>query len=455
MLQAVPPEKQVIVLSDLLIEEPEPGPAPKKIKLQESATQTMLGTNFTPPSKRKLKSDIKVLKQRLKRRGAKINTLKSLLNLIKKKCDKDNYSEVERVIEENFQNICTKLNAAKSNKGNRYSDDLKSFALTLYYYSGKSYLFLRNHISLPHPATLRRILATHKCNVGFMTEVLEFIKKKAAENILHINITNVALIFDAMSIKARKQYDQTTDKYWGGIDLGGIVPDDFETFAKEVLVFQIVSLKEKFVCPIGYFFIDKISADVQAQLVLTAIRMLAEINITVRTLTADGTRTNIKTFEKLGCDFTIDSMKTHFDHPTKSNKVHCILDPAHMVKLARNVFAETSLSSEKGEINFEFIRKLQKLQEEEGLKLKNKLTKVHVNFFGKKMNVRLATQVLSSSVADSIEYLRCSRHPSFSGSEATVEYLRYLDRIFDMFNAKNPKAMGFNLRYAKITKMCG
>lgn len=121
-------------------------------------------------------------------------------------------------------------------------------------------------------------------------------------------------------------------------------------------MFQIVSLKEKCICPIAYFFIDKISAHVQAQFVLTAIHMLADINIVVRSLTADGTQGNIKTFEILGCNFTLANMKTHFDHPNKSTKVYCILDPAHMIKLARNLFAETSLSSEKGILSLPIYR---------------------------------------------------------------------------------------------------
>lgn len=48
------------------------------------------------------------------------------------------------------------------------------------------------------------------------------------------------------------------------------------------------------------------------------------------------------------------------------------------------------------------------------------------------MNVRLAVQVLSSSVAYAIEFLSSSGNSDFCGSEATVEYLRYLDRIFDV-----------------------
>lgn len=67
-----------------------------------------------------------------------------------------------------------------------------------------------------------------------------------------------------------------------------------------------------------------------------------------------------------------------------------MLDPPHMTKLARNVFAECNLKSDKGHIDFKYVRRLHDLQEQEGLKLKNKLSAVHINFYGKKMNVKLA-----------------------------------------------------------------
>lgn len=228
---------------------------------------------------------------------------------------------------------------------------MKSFALTLYYYSGKAYMFLRNHISLPHPATLRRMLSTHNCNVGFMSEVFNFVKVKAKQS---KDIANVALIFDSMSIKSGKRYDEKNDKWWGKIDIGGIVPIDAEKLAWEVLVFQIVSLKEKFKCPIGYFFVDKISAEIQGQLISTALRMLADINIIVRCLTSDGAATNVKTYRILGCDLVYPNIRSFFKHPSKDVIEHCILDPIHLMKLARNVFAKTCLSSEKGEIKFDF-----------------------------------------------------------------------------------------------------
>lgn len=56
-----------------------------------------------------------------------------------------------------------------------------------------------------------------------------------------------------------------------------------------------------------------------------------------------------------------------------------------MIKLARNVFAETKISSEKGNINFNFVKKLHNLQDDECLKLAIKLSSTHVNFHGKKL----------------------------------------------------------------------
>lgn len=48
-----------------------------------------------------------------------------------------------------------------------------------------------------------------------------------------------------------------------------------------------------------------------------------------------------------------------------------------------------------------------------------------------------------SSVADALGFLRSTGHTDFVGNKATVEYLRYLDRIFDILDSKNPFRTGF------------
>lgn len=61
-----------------------------------------------------------------------------------------------------------------------------------------------------------------------------------------------------------------------------------------------------------------------------------------------------------------------------------------------------------------------------------------------KMKVALAAQTLNSSVADAIEF--CARDLSlseFQGNEATVRFIRCIDRLFNFLNSRNPFAKGY------------
>ena len=60
------------------------------------------------------------------------------------------------------------------------------------------------------------------------------------------------------------------------------------------------------------------------------------------------------------------------------------------------------------------------------------------------MNVKLAAQTLSSSVADAIEFLDSSmKVTEFSNSRGTVKFVRTIDWLFDMLNSQSPIAKGF------------
>ena len=84
------------------------------------------------------------------------------------------------------------------------------------------------------------------------------------------------------------------------------------------------------------------SANAQAQLVKLAVTKTAEAGLRVWSVTADGTSVNLSTFRQLGCTFgtTYETMITKFKHPTQDYFVHVILDPCHMLKLARNALAK-------------------------------------------------------------------------------------------------------------------
>ncbi|CAG4939186.1 unnamed protein product [Parnassius apollo] len=103
--------------------------------------------------------------------------------------------------------------------------------------------------------TIRRSLSLFNCNVGFLSEVLEYLKEqvKTPEKIY---LKNVVLIFDGMALRQNLAYDQKLDKVVGYVDLGPIPVSDPEKLASEALVFQIVSYGVRFKSPIAYFLLQ-------------------------------------------------------------------------------------------------------------------------------------------------------------------------------------------------------
>ena len=54
------------------------------------------------------------------------------------------------------------------------------------------------------------------------------------------------------------------------------------------------------------------------------------------------------------------------------------------------------------------------------------------------MNVKRASQTLSSSFTDALKYFLISEHSSFRNSEDTIKFSRSLDRLSDLLNTRNP-----------------
>ena len=106
----------------------------------------------------------------------------------------------------------------------------------------------------------------------------------------------------------------------------------------------------------------------------------------------------------------------------------------------RNAFGEHSIFylPDGSKILWSHIVSLQNLQWEKGLHLANKLTKDHINFHKKKMKVYLATQVLSNSVADSLQFCaETLEDDEFKETEATCQFLRIFNMIFDILDSNH------------------
>lgn len=153
------------------------------------------------------------------------------------------------------------------------------------------------------------------------------------------------LILDAMAIKQQITWSEEKHKYIGFCDYGNAVSienDDVE--AREALVFLLVSLKGAWKWPIAYFLVNKTSSTMLCQLIKNALILCCKYNLRVHSLTFDGDTCNCSAINKLGAEIFAEDyrqIKNSFPCPSNENKnVKIILDPCHMVKLARNALAD-------------------------------------------------------------------------------------------------------------------
>ena len=314
------------------------------------------------------------------------------------------------------------LNHKRTKSGCRYSDSVKQFALTLFYYSPQAYDYCRTILSLPHPSSLRNWLSNIDADPGFLTNVIEMAASSGEKD--------YCLILDSMACRKQTIYEH--GKLLGFCDYGGVVVGDRDALASEALVFILVPLKgsaRQYI--IGYFLVDKINAQVQAELVNTALILTADQGLHVNTVTCDGCAANISTLNILGASMDPLNCIPFFSHPVTKNKVFATLDICHMLKLARNALAEMGcfVTKDGSKICWECITKLSHYQDQLGLHLGNKLSIAHINWQKAKMKVKLAAQVFSRSVADALLFLHQQHIPGFEGCMATVEFIRQVSLI--------------------------
>jgi len=199
--------------------------------------------------------------------------------------------------------------------------------------------------------------------------------------------------------------------------------------------------------PIAYFFIDGLTADVKCNLVSEAVNRLYTVNVRVVAVVCDGPATNFAVGAKLGAALSAEDMRPFFVHPCCPDwKVYIVFDPAHMLKLMRNTLAEKGiLTDDNGnQIRWQHVKDLHELQDKEGLKAANKLKRAHIEWYQQKMKVSLAAQSFSRSVANALEFVsKDLKLTKFTDVDATVRFIRIIDRLFDTLNSKSPLSTAF------------
>ena len=324
----------------------------------------------------------------------------------------------------------------------KYSPEVRSFALTLHFYSPRAYEYVRGVCKnrLPAPRTLRSWYASVDGGPGCTSESLVAIKLKVDEALAKNKKIVCNLVMDEMAIRKHIHYDHIQKKYHGYVDFGNSYENENveKDIAKEALVFLINAVNDRWKIPVAYFLVDGLNSTEKTDILREVLIFISQVDVTICSVTFDGATSNFAMCKKLGSSMDPINMKTYFKHPITNQKVYLFLDICHMLKLIRNTMASKYLCDGDGNnIMWKYIDNLEKLQAADGVLQANNLVANHVRFQNQKMKTKLAAQTLSCSVAASLQYLQTACHPDFIACGPTIKFIETFNILFDIFNSKN------------------
>lgn len=394
--------------------------------------------------KLKLKKSNSSLKRKNKYILKKYSNLKKIVLELKKKYmltenQMDELSSSAELVDLKNRLFCTQRSKLYRKK---YTPALRKFAVTLHYYSPAAYKYVRQVFNgvLPHPRVIGRWYENSRADPGFSKQALDTLIEKFKATGKRLICSLVA---DEMAL--RHQAIWTGKKTVGVVDFGA-GPSKSSEIATQAYVFNVVCMNENWMIPVAYFLVNGLSAETRANLIKTCLKECYSVGVDIFSITFDGCSSNINAANLLGCNLKDPyNLKTTFKHPSGTYKVAILLDACHMIKLVRNTFeAKRLIYNGNGKhIRWQFLIDLLKLQKNLGLNFANKLTARHIHFRNEVMKVKLATQVMSMSVANALKL--CSEiapSPDFSGTEHTVEFIELFNNLFDIFNSRSSQFYG-------------
>lgn len=345
-------------------------------------------------------------------------------------------------MEEIIDCIC---NGRKSNEP--FSEAVRTFCMSIHYYSPRTYIYIREKFNnrLPHPNTMRQWLNNSNIDAtpGVLHCALDVVQNRARKMREAGKTLICNLVFDEVAIRKNIQWCQRTRCFWGYATFGAdaLDPNDVNTdetpdnfpVANQAIVFMLSGINDFFQIPIAYYFIRSLNADYRMELLNFIIDVVTKCDIRIASITFDGYASNGSMCKLLGADL---KKEPSFLNQHSGDKIDIILDPSHAEKLVRGILADygTIYDGENQPIKWEYFVELVKYSKDNSFGITHKITKRHTEFQNRKMHVRTAVELLSNSVANSLEYLMKIGIPQFKGAAATIKFVRIIDKLFDVMN---------------------
>lgn len=278
--------------------------------------------------------------------------------------------------------------------------------------------------------------------------------KKISEDFKEKNQTNLicSLVFDEMRIRKQVYWSIAQTKYVGLLEnpenSSAENEDGNKKSVKQVIAFILNGINVHLQYPVAYFLIDDLSSSERKDMLLKIIFAVTECGIRINNITFDGLAANVKMCQMLGADLNPDSstFQTFFENPINNEKIAIILDPCHIDKLIRNTWANKGvIYNGNGEkIEWKYIEQLYEISKQTSIATHN-ITKKHIQWAKNPQSVHLATQTLSNSTANSLQFLMQQNVSQFESAGATIEFIKIIDKLFDIFNSNYSKSSHENI----------
>ena len=317
-------------------------------------------------------------------------------------------------------------------KRGTYSEQFRVFVSQLHFCSPKAYSHLRNFFRLPAASTIRK---WHQidCRPGITSQSIQKIKELAQKS---PQFKDWVLTIDAMHIRNEVCWSPRLKKMIGFVDVGvgNEGDDDLQQLARESVVVLAVGMRSAWKLPVAFILPMSATPTQQSQMIHRCVEEINAAGAIVRAVVGDCAAVNLATFRMLGAEIP---SRPQFSIRSQSENIYVFLDNCHLIKLVRNSWSDlgTFIDGTRT-ISWKYVELLHRCQESEGGRLGNRLSNKHMQWKRLKMKVSLATQTLSASVADAMEFLRETGISDFQHCRATVEFVRCMDTLFDIFNSR-------------------
>lgn len=321
--------------------------------------------------------------------------------------------------------------SGRKKRGNRWTPAEKSLALSLLHTSPKAYKMLQQFLNLPGITTLKRTMRKVKIYPGFNGNILEALQKKVTAMPAGGEIC--AVVFDEMTIKEGLSYNVEEDNVEGLEDFGN---QRTSFAANHATVFMARGLLEPWKQAVGYFLSSgPINGNLLKCLLSQCVDKLIQIGLKVKAVICDQGSNNRKAIEGLG----VTESRPYFCH--NQNKIYVLYDPPHLLKNTRNNLKKTGYLVNEHDIEWGYIEEFFHLDSKNSVRMAPKLTRKHLRLSGfSALRVRLATQVLSHSVAAGISTMVTLQALPEEATH-TALFVERMDQLFNAFNSNNKRSV--------------